>query len=64
MRSCVYLQLLVVVKEPVERSMSDYLHYLNMSGETDEISFDEAVLNANGDVNPQSEQIYNSDYNR
>ena len=61
MRSCVHLQLLAVVREPVERSMSNYLQY--SSGNTDVLSFDEAVLNADGSVNPQSPHIYNSDYN-
>ena len=64
MRSCVHLQLLVVVKEPVERSMSHYLHHINTSRIPAGVSFDEAVLDSNGNVNPQSKYISNSDYNQ
>lgn len=62
--SCFFAQLILVVKEPIERAMSNYLQYVSKTAGEDVDSFEEAVFGSDGEVNPKSPHILNSDYSR
>ena len=53
-----------MVKEPIERAMSNYLQFLNNQDPAVYGSFEANVIKPDGQVNEQSMHVSNSDYNR